>query len=197
MKNKNYWPLAIVGIILFGIVIICVGVVIAVKNPIVDELSFGDKKRVIDERINEFLHSQRDFEAHTKVILHTDSKDLALTSPYEYKPRAFEKSNFNNASAFSFALELQTNPANEVAINEITATIESFLQNIPPLTPKLCQTKPNIFEPCEMLSMPKAGRYKMRFGVKYADSKEAHFEEDVFIGELPHDYKQKKGIYPH
>lgn len=197
MKNKNYWPLAIVGIIFFGIVIICVGVAIAVKNPVADELSFGDKKRVIDEHINEVLHSQRDFEAHTKVILHTDSKNLNLISPYGYRPRAFEKSDFNNASAFSFILELQTDPAGEVAINEINATIESFLQNIPPLAPKLCQTKPNIFEPCEILSVPKTGRYKMRFGIKYADSKEAYFEEDVFIGELPHDYKQKKRIYPY
>ncbi len=197
MKNKNYWPIAIVGIILFGIVIICVGVAIAVKNPIIDELSFGDKKRVIDEHINEFLHSQRAFEAHTKVILHTDSQALTLTSPYEYKPRAFEKSDFSNAGAFSFALTLQTNPTNKVAVDEINVAIESFLQNIPPLTSRLCETKPNIFEPCVTLSVPKAGRYKMRFSIKYADSKKAHFEEDVFIGELPYDYEQKKRIYPH
>ncbi len=81
--NKNYWPIAIVGIIVFGMVIISVGVWIAVKNPVVDERIFGENKRVIDEHINDVLREQRFFENLASVAFSTGGDTIALQNPYD------------------------------------------------------------------------------------------------------------------
>ena len=89
--QKNYWPIAIVGIILFGIVIISVGVMIAVKNPVVDEQMYGGKKRDIDEQINTILKEQREFESRAKATLHMGDEKIALETPENEENEEFDE----------------------------------------------------------------------------------------------------------
>lgn len=81
--KKNYWPIGIVGIIVFGMVIISVGVGIAVKNPVVDEQMFGAQKRVIDEQINDVLREQRFFENLASVQFSVNGRTIMLQNPYD------------------------------------------------------------------------------------------------------------------
>lgn len=81
--KKNYWPIAIVGIIVFGMVIIGVGVGIAVKNPAVDERMFGEQKRIIDEQINDVLKEQRFFENLASVQFRVNENTIILQNPYD------------------------------------------------------------------------------------------------------------------
>lgn len=197
--QKNYWPLTIIGIIAFGIVIICVGVVIAVKNPVSDELSYGDKKRVIDEKINDILLTQRAFEADSKVFLQTDFAKLPLKSAYEKnKNRLVTQSDFVDITNPSFSLIIQSS----YTILSADADIEGFSSDIVPIHIQLCQNPPDseviVFRPCINFGVVKIGRYKMRFNIKYLDGdvlQKVYFEENVFIGDLPDGYQQNKSIY--
>ena len=49
MKEKNYWPHAIIGVLLFGVFMVSVSITIAMKNPIQDENTYFAKKRIVDE----------------------------------------------------------------------------------------------------------------------------------------------------
>lgn len=58
MKEKNYWPHAIIGVLLFGVFMVSVSITIAMKNPIQDENTYFAKKRIVDENINEIIKEQ-------------------------------------------------------------------------------------------------------------------------------------------
>ena len=197
--KKNYWPLAVIGIIAFGIVIICVGVVIAVKNPVSDELSYGDKKRVIDEKINDILLTQRAFEADSEVFLQTDFAKLPLKSAYEKSQhRLVVQSDFADTANPDFSLIIQS----PYVIASADADIESFSSGVAPVHMQLCLESQDseviVFRPCINFGVVKIGRYKMRFNIKYLDGdvlQKVYFEENVFIGDLPDGYQQNKSIY--
>ncbi|MCX2717160.1 hypothetical protein OQH61_05355 [Helicobacter sp. MIT 21-1697] len=63
MREKNYWPHAIVGILLFGVFMVSVSITIAMKNPIQDENTYFAKKRIVDENINDIIKEQNLFSA--------------------------------------------------------------------------------------------------------------------------------------
>ena len=56
--QKNYWPLVIIGIIIFGVIMVSISITIALKNPIQDENTYFAKKRIVDENINEIIKEQ-------------------------------------------------------------------------------------------------------------------------------------------
>lgn len=63
MKEKNYWPTAIICVLLFGVFMVSVSITIAMKNPIQDENTYFAKKRVVDENINTIIKEQNLFNA--------------------------------------------------------------------------------------------------------------------------------------
>lgn len=108
MKDKNYWPHAIIGILLFGVFMVSTSITIALKNPIQDENTYFGKKRDIDERINEIIKAQQEFSAIFTPSFFAQGINppkplhpLSFSFPYESIPQksnAKELPSFQNSS---------------------------------------------------------------------------------------------------
>ncbi len=88
MQEKNYWPLGIIGVLLFGVFMVSVSITIALKNPIQDESTYFDTKRNVDERINEIIANQNLFNSlfsYTISLNANTAKKLDFVFPY-YAP---------------------------------------------------------------------------------------------------------------
>lgn len=109
--NKNYWPAAIVGIIVFGMMIISVGVWIAVKHPVVDEQMFGEHNRVVDEQINTILKEQRFFENLATVRLGVNENTILLQNPYD---KGFSTPNVSKLTPDFFRIDRESECVLEV-----------------------------------------------------------------------------------
>ena len=181
--KKNYWPVAIVGIILFGVLSSRVGVVIAIKNPAIDEEMYGGKKRDIDERINSILQEQNEFESSAKAFLQMGEENLVLQTPYRIKApkKSFVPPKF--ALPLSLRLEIQS----PIYIHSVKLIITSFMQDVPDSNPIAFSTKNGqIYTPDSSLAFAKDGRYKLRFEIQYSQNRDtpptktAYFEQEIF-----------------
>lgn len=61
-KTKNYWPHAIVLVLIFMVCACAAVVVIAMKNPVEMDNFYMEKYQQVDENINEILAKQKIFE---------------------------------------------------------------------------------------------------------------------------------------
>ncbi len=68
-KEINYWPYAIVGMILTVVVLGIWTIKVAVSNPVQVERSYMMSYQDVDENINEILAKQRAFEAKYNIDL--------------------------------------------------------------------------------------------------------------------------------
>lgn len=188
--QKNYWPIAIVGIILFGIVIISVGVMIAVKNPVVDEQMYGGKKRDIDEQINAILQEQRDFESRAKATLHMGDEKIALRTPYLIKKLPKHSAALIPEFSEPFIVSIGYEGIGIAAVN---LSITSFMQGVKDSEPiALSLDTKNVRKSGSDYILPtplvfaKDGRYKLNFHIIYKDfadanaTKSAYFEQEIF-----------------
>lgn len=75
MKEKNYWPHAIVGVLIFGVFMVSVSITIAMKNPIQDENTYFAKKRIVDENINNIIKDQNLFNDLFEYSIYIKSAD--------------------------------------------------------------------------------------------------------------------------
>lgn len=193
--KKNYWPMAIVGIILFGVVVITAGVIVAIKHPAIDEEMYGGKKRDIDEHINIIFQEQREFESSAKVILHTGSDQITLQTPYLNK--APQKSQTQPKLTLPMHLEVLADFS--LHIHGVDLTITSFIPDVPDSAPiALLGDDLDYTESATKIeqAFPKTGRYKLKIRIHYStksdsqnlDStnaqssaqKSAYFEQEVF-----------------
>lgn len=190
--KKNYWPMAIVGIIFFGIVIISVGVTIAVKNPVVDEEMYGGKKRDIDEHINAILQEQRGFESSARAVLCMGGEELVLQTPYLIKAPRKNTTSPN----FTLPLEVRIDTQSPITIQSVDLVITSVMQGVADTQPialstDSTQADSHIYRPSTPLVFAQDGRYKLRFHIRYTRDvgslagegdivKSAYFEQEVF-----------------
>ncbi|WP_457592994.1 FixH family protein [Hydrogenimonas sp.] len=77
-KELNFWPYAIVGMILTVVMLAIWTIKIAIKNPVQLENSYMMKYQDVDENINEILMKQRQFKSGYDVKL--DKNRLKLGS---------------------------------------------------------------------------------------------------------------------
>ncbi len=68
-KEINFWPYAIVGMILTVVMLAAWTIRIAMKNPVQLENSYMMKYQDVDENINEILEKQRLFDAKYRIVL--------------------------------------------------------------------------------------------------------------------------------
>ncbi|MCF6201332.1 MAG: FixH family protein, partial [Hydrogenimonas sp.] len=68
-KEINFWPYAIVGMILTVVMLSVWTIKVALKNPVQLENSYMMKYQDVDENINEILTKQRAFDSKYSVIL--------------------------------------------------------------------------------------------------------------------------------
>ncbi len=68
-KERNYWPHAILGIIISVVVAGAWTVKIALDNPVQEDTYFMDKYQYVDTNINELLEKKAKFDAKYRVEL--------------------------------------------------------------------------------------------------------------------------------
>ncbi len=68
-KEANYWPYAIVGMILTVVILGAWTIKVAIKNPVQLENSYMMKYQDVDENINEILEKQRRFDMKYSIAL--------------------------------------------------------------------------------------------------------------------------------
>ncbi len=79
-KERNYWPHAIVGIILSVVIAGAWTVKIALENPVQEDTYFIDKYQYVDTNINTLLEKKAKFDAKYSVMCKTDRFDIGKNS---------------------------------------------------------------------------------------------------------------------
>ncbi|TLD90206.1 MULTISPECIES: hypothetical protein [Helicobacter] len=197
MKEKNYWPHAIIGVLLFGVFMVSVSITIAMKNPIQDENTYFAKKRIVDENINEIIKEQTLFHnIYDYKIWLSDEKGIYANNsfifPY-YAPanrpdiKAKIPTSIISPNGVKLHIELHKK-LSSARINRIWFYLDSNreadkLQNLGELT----NVENNLWESEVLTSLP-LGRWKFVIEISYETDIEqnstelkAYFESPVFI----------------
>lgn len=134
MKNtntKNYYPLAIIALLGFGVVMIIISISIALKNPIQDEYAYFEKKRLVDENINQIIHLHNAFinDFNPQITL-LDSQGNAIdnvtfSTPYLRKASGRKKTKAIITPPITLEVKLNSTDS----IDSINAYIDSFSQS--------------------------------------------------------------------
>ena len=75
-SELNFWPYAILGMILTVVLLGIWTVKIAIKNPVQEDTRFMMKYQDVDENINEILVKQKQFDAKYRVDLSQNRLDI-------------------------------------------------------------------------------------------------------------------------
>ena len=197
MKEKNYWPHAIIGVLLFGVFMVSVSITITMKNPIQDENTYFAKKRIVDENINEIIKEQTLFHnIYDYKIWLSDEKGIYANNsfifPY-YAPanrpdiKAKIPTSIISPNGVKLHIELHKK-LSSARINRIWFYLDSNreadkLQNLGELT----NVENNLWESEVLTNLP-LGRWKFVIEISYETDIEqnsaelkAYFESPVFI----------------
>lgn len=194
MQEKNYWPLGIIGILLFGVFMVGVSISIALKNPIQDESTYFDTKRNVDEHINEIIANQNLFNSLFSYTIwlnaNTDRK-LDFLFPYHapsHRPD-IKRNEIPRIPADNIHLTFELYKPTE-QLKSITLFLDSPIQagellNLGELT----SDDSRIFTSPKLDNLPN-GRWKFILELSFiTDSQDftprkAYLESEVFIGEF-------------
>ncbi|WP_300743632.1 hypothetical protein [uncultured Helicobacter sp.] len=194
MKNKNYWPHAIIGILLFGVFMVSVSIAIALKNPIQDEDTFLSSKRDVDERINEIIKEQNRFLSAYKphFFFNSPNEQITLANfsfPYMTKPSRPNDKKAQDSKTYlphqgEFYVELIPLDNTQENIASIRLLLDSFHQAN--MLKEISTLSPNPQNPLHYTSAPlhlSAGRWKFIVEITYDVDKKAFFEQEIFVKE--------------
>ncbi|WP_121021374.1 hypothetical protein [Helicobacter vulpis] len=81
-REKNYWPLGILAILLLGVVLVSALVVVAIKNTPQDDNSYLEKHTFTDAHINTMLAHYRAFLENYDLVLLNQDQSLTPLFPY-------------------------------------------------------------------------------------------------------------------
>ncbi|WP_104732055.1 hypothetical protein [Helicobacter salomonis] len=81
-KEKNYWPLGILAVLLLGVFLVSALVVVAIKNSPKDDNSYLEKHTFTDAHINTMIANYRTFLQSYHLILLTQDQSLTPLFPY-------------------------------------------------------------------------------------------------------------------
>ncbi|WP_104743724.1 hypothetical protein [Helicobacter cinaedi] len=194
MQEKNYWPLGIIGVLLFGVFMVSVSITIALKNPIQDESTYFDTKRNVDERINEIITHQNLFNSlfsYTISLNANTAKKLDFVFPYyapshrpDIKRGEIIKIPADNVR-LTFKLDKPT-----TQLKNITLFLDSPIQAGKLVNLGEFSTNDSHTFTSQTLDNLPNGRWKFILELSFtADSqdsttKKAYLESEVFIGEF-------------
>lgn len=193
MQEKNYWPLGIIGVLLFGVFMVSVSITIALKNPIQDENTYFDTKRNVDERINEIIANQNLFNSlfSYTIWLDTDTaKKLDFVFPY-YAPSHrpdIKRGEIPRIPADNVYLTFKLDKPTTY-LKSITLFLDSPIQAGRLLNlGELNTSDSHIFVSQELNNLPN-GRWKFILELSFATHsqeapKKAYLESEVFIGDM-------------
>ena len=194
MQEKNYWPLGIIGVLLFGVFMVSVSITIALKNPIQDESTYFDTKRNVDERINEIIANQNLFNSlfSYTISLNADTThEMKFVFPYytpshrpDIKKGEIVKIPADNVR-LTFKLDKPTTQLKSIAL-----FLDSPIQAVELVNLGEFSTNDSLIFTSPTLDNLPNGRWKFILELSFtADSqdsttKKAYLESEVFIGEF-------------
>ena len=194
MQEKNYWPLGIIGVLLFGVFMVSVSITIALKNPIQDESTYFDTKRNVDERINEIIANQNLFNSlfSYTISLNADTThEMKFVFPYytpshrpDIKKGEIVKIPADNVR-LTFKLDKPTTQLKSIAL-----FLDSPIQAVELVNLGEFSTNDSLIFTSPTLDNLPNGRWKFILELSFtADSqdsttKKAYLESEVFIGEI-------------
>lgn len=194
MQEKNYWPLGIIGVLLFGVFMVSVSITIALKNPIQDESTYFDTKRNVDERINEIIANQNLFNnlfSYTISLNANTAKKLDFVFPY-YAPSHrpdIKRGEIVEIPADNVCLTFKLDKPT-TQLKSITLFLDSPIQAVDLVNLGEFSTNDSHTFMSQMLDNLPNGRWKFILELSFtADSqdsttKKAYLESEVFIGEI-------------
>ncbi|TLD97240.1 hypothetical protein LS71_000295 [Helicobacter jaachi] len=187
MKNKNYWPHAIIAILLFGVVMVSISITIALKNPIQDENTYFGKKRDVDWHINDIIKEQNHFNAlYTikPIILDKNANELAhnpFIFPYmapAHTPDAPDSKSKPLPQDITLHIALQTNTDKAPPIFHLYLDSMHEANKLQDLG-ILKKEADNLYT-SGALHLPQ-GRWKLVLKITYDNDKSAYFESEIFV----------------
>lgn len=188
-KSRNYWPIAIICVLLFGVFMVSVSISIALKNPIQDENTYFSKKGDIDWRINDIIKEQNAFESTYTLqttLLDSDNKPIAHDSfSFPYTATAnrpdIKKDKFIIPQDIIFkATIMPKNAQKSVDKKPLKAHLfldsmhlANYLQDLGELE----QDRANFSKALHLAP----GRWKFVLEISYEADKKAYFESQIFV----------------
>lgn len=194
MQEKNYWPLGIIGVLLFGVFMVSVSITIALKNPIQDESTYFDTKRNVDERINEIIANQNLFNSLFSYIISLNADtthEMKFVFPY-YTPSHrpdIKKGEIVKIPADNVRLTFKLDKPT-TQLKNITLFLDSPIQAGKLVNLGEFSTNDSHTFTSQTLDNLPNGRWKFILELSFtADSqdsttKKAYLESEVFIGEI-------------
>lgn len=194
MQEKNYWPLGIIGVLLFGVFMVSVSITIALKNPIQDESTYFDTKRNVDERINEIIANQNLFNSlfSYTISLNADTThEMKFVFPY-YTPSHrpdIKKGEIVKIPADNVRLTFKLDKPT-TQLKNITLFLDSPIQAGKLVNLGEFSTNDSLIFTSPTLDNLPNGRWKFILELSFiTDSrdmtpKKAYLESEVFIGEI-------------
>ena len=194
MQEKNYWPLGIIGVLLFGVFMVSVSITIALKNPIQDESTYFDTKRNVNERINEIIANQNLFNSlfSYTISLNADTThEMKFVFPY-YTPSHrpdIKKGEIVKIPADNVRLTFKLDKPT-TQLKSITLFLDSPIQAGKLVNLGEFSTNDSHTFTSQTLDNLPNGRWKFILELSFiTDSrdmtpKKAYLESEVFIGEI-------------
>lgn len=177
--KKNYYPLAIFGFLALMVCCIVASVILATKDPALEDTSYFSQKKIVDGQINEIIQKHNTFLKKCRFYLDIHQSALPneahqVLPPYLIKADhlviqvplssiLYLKPSCKNAKEFSIALFLEKINSNQErkALGVMKWEKGEFI------SPKITSLN--------------AGRYKAIFEVKDSNEETFFFEKEIFI----------------
>lgn len=170
--KKTKAPFILFGFL--GILVSCIviSIVIALKNPIMEDRTYFTSKKELDSQVNDLLKEQKWFLQHHKVFLKLNQKTIELIPPYLKKPND-QSLGLKASQTHAFTFLLQGHPLQELKTH-------FYLEKINSTEDRLDLGDLSVFE----VLIPQKGRYKIIAVIEYErnnEQKRLFFEKEIFV----------------
>ncbi|PAF49558.1 hypothetical protein BKH41_02525 [Helicobacter sp. 12S02232-10] len=198
-KNRNFWPLGILSIIIIGIILLFLLVKLSMMNPIIDDNAYFEKYSEVDKDINKIIKNTEEFENYYTLYIGANQKPLKNSLSRPLSPY-FVKGHRDKLKEEP-KIELFTNAPNYIYVTIVPKTLSSPISD---LNIKLFMTRYHMNTEhldlgslqCsteDFCSSPKfelniKGRWKAILQVEYTQNnehKKIFFEKEFFASRLP------------
>ena len=113
-KERNYWPHAIVTVLIFMVFACAMVVKIAMDNPVQMDSFYLDKYQQVDENINDIKEKQRVFEENFALVYKTKKFTMGKSNSFEMSIKNIkDKSTVQNADIRLVISRPDTNEFNQ------------------------------------------------------------------------------------
>lgn len=198
MQEKNYWTLGIIGILIFGVIIVTLSIFIAMKNPVQNENAFFSTKNIIDEQINQIIQEHNQFISLYKPKIHMSNpqgqnlEHNTFVFPYNMPPHRNPSTMQKTPSNILSPYENQIDVSIQHKANQDPVRIQIFLDSlhqedqlrlIDEPTPVAANTESTQETTTYISHLPQLpeGRWKLILEITYQTNKKAYFEAEIFV----------------